>query len=116
MRFNLMDLSAEELDELIGEAAKRRAELEPKVSTQPPDPWTAQGNPAWSVSLVEQGSLLRIRHTGLGWICFVIPAQERAVLLTALLQHALLARADLKVTIKGSGGEGDAAVPGGSLH
>ena len=115
MPIDVSALSAAELDELIAMASKRRMELEPRVSKEPPEPWTAQVNPAWSVSLVEQGSLLRIRHTGLGWVCFVIPAAERAVLLTAFLQHALLAKADLKVTIKGSA-EGDAAVPGGSVH
>lgn len=115
MSVDLSAMSAAELDELIVQAAKRRAELEPPIAKQAPEPWTAQVNPAWSVSLVEQGSLLRVRHTGLGWICFVIPPAERAILLTALLQHALLARADLKVTIKGAG-EGDAAVPGDSVH
>ena len=95
-KIDLTELSAAELDELIVQAGQRRADLEPKVSEQPPDPWTAIVNPSWSLSLVEQGSLLRMRHNGLGWICVVFPAKERAILLSALLQHALIGKQEEK--------------------
>lgn len=110
MQKPLCEMSATELDELIAEASKRRATLEPRVGNQPPETLDASMNPAWSISLVEQGSLFRIRHTGLGWMAFVIPPTERAILLSALLQQALIARPEIKVNIKA----GPEAAPGGS--
>jgi len=117
----LSEMSATELDELIAEASKQRASREPRVASQPPDSLEASMNPAWSVSLIEQGSLFRVRHPGLGWMAFVIPATERAVLLSALLQQALIARPEIKVSIKPGPGStpapgGSGEVVGGSVH
>ena len=121
MQKDLSEMSAAELDALIAEASKRRAALEPRVAGQPPDALDASMNPAWSISLVEQGSMFRVRHPGLGWMAFLIPATERAILLSALLQQALIARPEIKVSIKpgpgaapGAGGSGE--VVGGSVH
>ena len=82
-------LSATELDELISMAAARRATLEPAHATAPPKQAEAIVNPQWFTCLVDPGTLLQIRHPGLGWLSFVIPPNERAQLLGILLNQAL---------------------------
>jgi hypothetical protein len=82
-------LSATELDELIAKAAARRATLEPPHAPQAPKQAEAIVNPQWFTCLVDPGTLLQIRHPGLGWLAFVIPPNERAQLLGILLNQAL---------------------------
>jgi hypothetical protein len=82
-------LSATELDQLIAKAALRRAALEPAHSIAAPKQAEAIVNPQWFTCLVDPGTLLQIRHPGLGWLSFVIPPNERAQLLGILLNQAL---------------------------
>jgi hypothetical protein len=82
-------LSATELDELIAKAAVRRASLNPAHDNAPPKQAEAIVNPQWFTCLVEPGTLLQIRHPGLGWLSFVIPSNERAQLLGIMLNQAL---------------------------
>ena len=82
-------LSAPELDELIARAAARRATLEPSHATQAPKQAEAILNPPWFTCLVDSGTLLQVRHPGLGWLSFVIPPNERAQLLGIMLNQAL---------------------------
>jgi hypothetical protein len=86
---DISNLSAPELDELIAKATVRRASIEPAHSNAPPKQAEAIVNPQWFTCLVEPGTLLQIRHPGLGWLSFVIPTNERAQLLGILLNQAL---------------------------
>ena len=67
----------------------RRASLSPPHSTDAPKKAEAIVNPQWFTCLVDPGTLLQIRHPGMGWLSFVIPANERAQLLGILLNQAL---------------------------
>lgn len=86
MAIDLTTLSADELDSLIVAAAKRRAELTPGHSDQPPAQAEAIFSPAWHTAPVPQGVLFMLRHPGLGWLGFVLPHEHR-VHLTALWLH-----------------------------
>lgn len=86
---DVTQLSASELDELIAEAAARRATLQPPPPMQAPKQAEAIVNPHWFTCLVEPGTLLQLRHPGLGWLSFVIGPNERAHLLGILLNQAL---------------------------
>jgi hypothetical protein len=88
-QLEISELSAPELDELIVKAAARRVSLNPPHSTDAPKQAEAIVNPQWFTCLVEPGTLLQIRHPGLGWLSFVIPPNERAQLLGILLNQAL---------------------------
>ena len=91
MNIDLTHLSVPELDQLILRAAKRREELaSPMPDTQPQGELRAVLDPKWYVSMVDAGTLFQIRDPGHHWLNFVIPPASRAVLLTHLLQHALL--------------------------
>ncbi len=92
-QFDLSGLSAEELEEFIQRAAKLRAATEPYPRIDAPEAADAVVNPAWYTMLGEGGTLLQIRHPGIGWLSFVIPPAERAHLLSLLLQQALVDRA-----------------------
>jgi len=86
----ISELSTAELDELIAKAALRRATLSPPHSTDVPKQAEVIVDPQWFTCLVDPGTLLQIRHPGLGWLSFVIPPNERAQLLGLLLNQALL--------------------------
>lgn len=87
----LSQLSASELEALIDAAAFRRASMRPAPPVQAPEECDPVHNPAWFTFPTEKGSVLRFRHPGLGWIDYLIPAQERAHLLSLLLNQALQA-------------------------
>ena len=87
--YDLTALTAEQLDQLILEAAARRAQLSPPHPNKPPDACEAIVNPAWMTFPTDRGAVFRIRHPGLGWISFLIPPAERALLLSGLLNQAL---------------------------
>lgn len=87
--FDLEKLSAEELDGLIAEASEKRAQMNPPVPSERPTDVAAIVNPLWYVTPIPDGTLLQIRHAGLGWLEFIIPAAERLTLMSALLQQAI---------------------------
>ena len=87
---DVSSLSATELDALIAQFAKARIDKQPLPPTEAPKVTEAILNPAWYTMLVNEGTLFQIRHPGLGWMSFVIPAPERAHLMALLLQQALL--------------------------
>jgi hypothetical protein len=93
MTIELANLSAVELDALIVAAAKRRAELKPEPSAQPPEQCEAVFNPAWHTSPVAQGCLFLLRHPGLGWLGFVLPHEHRVHLASLWLHQSLLHKA-----------------------
>jgi hypothetical protein len=87
--FDLTKLTADQLDELLARVAKHRASLQPGPPNEHPKPTDVVVNPAWYTGLVDAGTLFQIRHPGLGWLAFLIPANERAHLLSLLLRQAL---------------------------
>lgn len=90
MVIDISTLSAEDLDELIIAAARKRAMMAPAHPMKvPAGPIEALVNPVCKLSLNQDGSLLQIRHVGYGWLSFMIPPSERAQMLAQLLQHAL---------------------------
>jgi len=91
MSIDVSTLSIPELDALIERASQRRAQLKPEVSQDwPKGEVQAIFDPRWAATNVDTGTLLQIRHPGHGWLNFVIAAQTRALLVGALMQHALL--------------------------
>jgi hypothetical protein len=82
-------LTLEELDDLLVRTAKHRASLQPGPSTDHPKPTDVVVNPGWYTGLADSATLLQIRHPGFGWLSFLIPANERAHLLSLLLRQAL---------------------------
>ena len=88
-KIDVSKLVATELDELISEAAKRRAALQPAVPNDPPKQVDALFDPRWFTVLQDENTILQIQHPGFGWITYVIPPHERANLLTVLLRQAL---------------------------
>jgi hypothetical protein len=90
MQADLESLTAEQLDNLIQMAAKEREKREPVVATQAPQTAQAVLNPSWHVAALPAGTLFQVRHSGFGWLSFVVPPAERVMLLTALLNHALM--------------------------
>ena len=91
MSIDVSTLSVSELDSLIERATLRRAQLQPEVSQDwPKGELQAIFDPRWAATNVDTGTLLQIRHPGHGWLNFVIAAQTRALLIGALMQHALL--------------------------
>lgn len=77
-----LDLSAEQLDDLIFKLGEARAELSPPVAADFPEAGkiAAQINPRWCTNPSPHpsipGVLLRLRHSGLGWLGFVFPPNE----------------------------------------
>ncbi|MFT3791969.1 MAG: hypothetical protein QM741_13040 [Rudaea sp.] len=90
MSFDVSQLSAAELDELIARAAVRRAALEPAPPAQPPEKAEAIVNPAWHTSPLPNGVLLMLRHPGLGWVAFALPHEHRVHLASLWLHQSLL--------------------------
>jgi len=88
-KVDLAGLSAEELDLLIAQASSHRAALEPALPLDAPEECPTVINPAWFTFPTEKGSVLRMRHPGLGWVSFLVPPAERAQLLGLLLNQAL---------------------------
>ena len=86
---DLTKFTAEELDDFLSRAAKHRASLHPGPPLEHAKPTDVVVNPGWYTALVDSSSLLQIRHPGFGWLSFLIPANERAHLLSLLLRAAL---------------------------
>lgn len=113
MSIDISKLSVAELDQLIVRAAQRREELNsPMPDAQPQGELRAVLDPKWYVSMVDAGTLLQIRDPGHHWLNYVIPPAPRVVLLTHMLQHALMPKPEnpnVHVVPAPSGG-------GGRLH
>ena len=86
---DLSQMSAEELDKLILDAARKRADMEPAVQNEHPESAEAIVNPSWYTEAVDIGALFQLRHPGLGWLTFVLPHAERAHLLSVWLHQSL---------------------------
>lgn len=87
---DISKLSAEELDDLITRAAKRRGTLQPPhADAQPQGEIQATFDPKWYITGMPNGTLLQIKDPGHGWLNYVIAPASRAVLLAHMLQHAL---------------------------
>lgn len=89
MNVDLSKFKADELDDLILQAAKRRAHLQPAIPNEPPKEVDALIDPRWFTVLQDENTILQIQHPGFGWITAIIPPHERANLLTVLLRQAL---------------------------
>ncbi len=91
MPIDVSQLTVVELDELIARAAKRRASLTPTITdSQPQGEIQATFDPKWYITGVTNGTLLQIKDPGHGWLNYIIAPASRAVLLSHMLQHALL--------------------------
>jgi hypothetical protein len=88
-KIDLSKFTAAELDTLIVEVAKHRANMQPAPAAEHPKKAEAIINPAWYTGPVDVGTLFQIRHPGLGWLSFIIPHAERAHLLAVWLHQAL---------------------------
>ena len=86
---DLSALSASELDDLIVRAVKLRATLLPAQAADPPEKIEVAFDPAWRSFMMDQNTVLLLRHAGLGWVGFAFPAHERANLVALFLRHAL---------------------------
>ncbi len=73
-----ISLSAAELDQLLERLARVRSQMMEKVPEDPPAIQGVVSNPAYMVRTDNQtkASLLRIRHSGFGWLNFEIPSHE----------------------------------------
>ena len=87
---DVKSMSTEDLDELVRLIALERAKREPQVTMEQPQTMEAALDPKWYVSLTEANTFLQLRHPGHGWVGYVIPPPSRALLVSLLLQHALL--------------------------
>ena len=89
MTIDLSKFTATELDKLIADAAKLRANIQPNAVGERPETVDAVIDPAWFVAPVQDGTIMQITHPSFGWLAFFIPAKERAALLSFLLQQSL---------------------------
>jgi hypothetical protein len=73
-----VSLTAPELDMLLERLALLRSQMKDKVPEAPPAIQGVVCNPAYMVRTDNQtkASLLRIRHSGYGWLNFEIPSHE----------------------------------------
>jgi hypothetical protein len=114
MKIDVSNLNADELDELIREAAMRRSQLQPTVSKERPTAFGVVKDPSWYTFPTRNETILQIRSPGHGWLAFQLPASDRAHLLSLLLNHAL------QVAIRPQGEEKtqpeSPAAAGGTLH
>jgi hypothetical protein len=71
-------LTAEELDKHLEVLARARAKMKDRIPNDPPGIDNVVINPSYTVRTdkVTKASLLRIRHSGFGWLNFEIPAHE----------------------------------------
>ena len=100
MKPDISTLNAADLDALIAEAARRRATLAPAVPVaNPQGEIQAISDPRWFLTSVPNGTLLQLRDPGHGWLNYHIPATTRALLLTFLLQQALIGQTASTATV-----------------
>lgn len=116
MNIDLSALNAAELDQLIAEAAKRRAGMPEGLPRERPQTVYPVLNPAWWCAGVPEGSLLQIHHPGLGWSSYLIPHAERAHLLALLMHHSLLVNANQSPAIPAAPIPDTGTGGGGKLH
>jgi len=91
-KIDLTNLTAQELDDLIEKAARRRASLQPEITRNHPEgELLIAQDPLWYTFLDGANTILQIRDPGRGWITAQIPPHERANLLSVLLRQALSA-------------------------
>lgn len=81
------DLEAPELDALIASLAQTRAGLADTVpvNLDPNSRLPAVPDPAYQVGQLSGTKCLDLRHPGLGWLRFVLPAEEAQKIAQALL-------------------------------
>ena len=115
MKTDISKLSASDLDELIFEAAKRRASMQPQMPGERPQTVQAVMNPAWFVTPVNEGALIQIGHPGFGWLAFIIPPTERVQLLSLFLTQSLLAN-QTSVVPETTAPSAPVSGSGGKLH
>ena len=117
MNIDISKLSASELDQLITQAAERRANMQPSMpGERPQGEIEALVNPAWFVAPQPEGTLLQIGHRSFGWLAFLIPPQERALLLSFLLQQAILQTNQNNPTVQSTTPATTQSGGGGTLH
>lgn len=92
-----VSLTAAELDQLLEHLARLRAQMQEKVPEDPPAIHGVVFNPAYTVRTDNQSkaSLLRIRHSGFGWLNFEIPSHE--ILNMKKMWKTIAERLDLEV-------------------
>lgn len=86
-KININTLSAQELDELILRAAKRRAELAILIPTEVPKVEWHVVDPNYFTYPTTDGCMLQLRHPGYGWVAYMLPHKERATLLQYLINQ-----------------------------
>lgn len=85
MDIDISSLSPTELDELVSKIAEHRAKIAPHTSENPTD-----DDPIYlgSIFRVGQnpkiGTILAVRHLGLGWLCFHISDADIKILIETL--------------------------------
>lgn len=83
-----LHFQAETLDRYIAELVLARSLLAPEHPPKWPSGQTVQGiiDPAWTTELDmgSMGSILHVRHPGLGWLHFLFPRHEAAHLVSLL--------------------------------
>lgn len=94
MTIDISGLNAQELERLILDASERRSQLEPKIQANAPTKFHALEGPRWYSFRNGEYTILQLRHPGLGWLAFALPAPSRAHLLRLLLDQQLLEPAD----------------------
>jgi len=73
-----MSFTAQELEKQIEYLAHMRRQMPEPVPVDPPKVEHVVVNPAYTIRTdkVTKSSLLRLRHSGLGWLNFELPAEE----------------------------------------
>ena len=84
-------LPTAQLDALIAMAARERTKRADPLAAEAPKEFDATFNPAWSVFLAGENTIVQLKHLGHGWIAVAIPPTERAHLASLLLHHSLIA-------------------------
>jgi hypothetical protein len=88
---NAVLLDAAELDALIERLAVLRATMRPEVPTVPlrSHQYLIEINPCWHTEMpaLNDGAVMFLRHSGLGWAGFALPTESLAKLHHALTQH-----------------------------
>ena len=91
MPIDVSKLTLAELEDLIARAAKRRSAMNPPITdAQPQGELQATFDPKWYITGVANGTLLQIKDPGHGWLNYIIAPASRTVLLSHMLQHALM--------------------------
>ena len=91
MKSELAAMTVAELDQWITAALRERSQRKVPLAVEPEKTVeaTAFARPR-AARLADGQSLLQLRHAGAGWVSFLLNVEERAALLTQLMQHALI--------------------------